>query len=123
MQKSTSHNQFVVAEHTAAGRVHWDLMLEHEGVLWTWRLDIHPAVIHGPASAKRIFDHPLKFLTYEGPVQNGTGSVSITDKGGLRFQQLEPETITVELDGNILKGCFTLEQTDAPQWTLTKINR
>ena len=122
MEKVNSKNQFVIQEHKTANGVHWDLMLENEAKLWTWRLEIHPARIHHPIAAERIFDHPLKFLTYGGPVQNGTANVSIVDKGFLHFHQIELETITCEFDGQILKGFFTLCLQEAPIWTFAPAN-
>ena len=119
MEKSISKNQFVIHEHTTANGTHWDLMLENEAVLWTWRLETHPADIHSSIAAERIFDHPLKFLTYEGPVQNNTASVTMIDKGVVRFHQTKTETITCEFEGRILKGLFVLGLQKDPMWTFT----
>ena len=37
--KPAPKKQFVVAEHTTPNGVHWDLMLEMDDCLWTWRLN------------------------------------------------------------------------------------
>ncbi len=112
-------NRFVILEHQTLTGVHWDLMLENEGVLWTWRLDIPPSDIHHPVSAERIFDHPLKFLSYEGPVQNGTARVKRCDKGLLQYRQITSSAIACQLNGNLLKGAFVLQMEKAPRWILT----
>ena len=119
MENATLKNQFVVQEHKTPYGIHWDLMLEYEGQLWTWRIGIHPSDIHKqPIAAERIADHPLKFLTYEGPVQNATANVTIVDKGGLYFQKIDTQIIAVEFEGDFLKGVFTLRLEKAPFWTL-----
>ena len=66
--------QFVIHRHSCGDDVHWDFMLESSGTLQTYRLDKSPAeILHSQARAVKIFDHPLRFLTYEGLVNNGQG--------------------------------------------------
>jgi len=90
----SSQKQFVIAEHTTPNGVHWDLMLEMDDCLWTWRLNVPPVEIKNkPISAERIHDHSLRFLTYEGPVQNNTGSVKIADKGTYTQSVIPTETV------------------------------
>ena len=51
--------QFVIQQHTTPNGVHWDLMLEMNNCLWTWRLNTPPEKItNAPVSAERIQDHP-----------------------------------------------------------------
>ena len=120
-------------------------MLEMDDCLWTWRLNTPPAKIKNePVSAERIGDHPLRFLTYEGPVQNNTGQVKITDKGTytqyvIPSEAEEPvqtvpqsgssdlkktplESLTFELHGNILNGKHTLSKTENALWTLQSVS-
>lgn len=110
-------NQFVVQQHRTPDGVHWDLMLEYAGKLWTWRLAIHPAEIQQTVAAERIADHPIRFLNYEGPVQNGMGRVVIVDKGGLEFRQIEDKKIVCALAGRLLNGLFELRIQNTPLWT------
>ena len=68
------YKKFVIQEHTTADSAHWDLMLESGDILQTWRLSKNPdEIVNQSAEAVKIFDHPLKFLTYEGPVNKGKG--------------------------------------------------
>jgi NCAIR mutase (PurE)-related protein len=101
--------RFVVQEHTTPDGVHWDLMLEKGDVLTTFRLEQPPAaVLTGTVPATKIFDHPLKFLTYEGPVQKGTGKVRIVERGTCDLPVEGEDIITLKLHGTILQGDFTL---------------
>lgn len=81
--------QFVILRHelpsTSARGSHWDLMLENQGVLLTWEL---PNLPPGPLPAsfeqlgiRRLPDHRIDYLEYEGPVSNGRGTVQRVDSG------------------------------------------
>jgi DNA polymerase Ligase (LigD) len=103
--------KFVIQEHKKEGDVHWDLMLENDGFLETYRLDVPPEEISSrPANAQKIFDHPTKFLTYEGSVNEGKGSVKIAETGTYRIVKETDETIEINIDGKLLNGKFELRR-------------
>jgi hypothetical protein len=113
------HSRFVVQEHTTPDGVHWDLMLEQGDALTTFRLEQPPqAALTGQVRAVKIFDHPLRFLTYEGPVQKGTGRVRIVDRGTCAAVDEAGATIALELQGIILRGSFTLTRIEGTIWQL-----
>jgi len=116
-------NRFVVQEHTTAEGIHWDLMLEQDGVLMTFRLEDEPAqsLVHEIRAAK-IFDHSLRFLTYEGPVQKGTGKVRIVDRGAYQYRNRSEDLLALELDGTLLKGNFTLTRIEGVEWRFSAQN-
>ena len=119
---NTQDKRFVIHEHSTTDQIHWDLMLEVEDILQTYRLDKPPEeMIHKPADAIRIADHSLKFLSYEGPVQNETGSVRIRDHGTYSTFT-EGEDIKLTLNGKILKGKFALNNKGSDNWILTAID-
>src|SRR4051794_23553598 len=68
-QSSFSMPRFVLLRHeTPAGSerpTHFDLMLEHNGVLRTWALSGLPAAGE-PLLAEQLPDHRLAYLDYEG---------------------------------------------------------
>jgi hypothetical protein len=109
--------RFVVQEHTTPEGIHWDLMLEQSDVLTTFRLEAEPAhCLAHEVRAVKIFDHPLRFLTYEGPVQKGTGKVRIVDAGDYRCHDRKDDLLALELNGAILKGDFALIRVEETKW-------
>ncbi len=114
---NTEPRKFVIQEHATADSVHWDLMLESDNCLQTWRLDKNPAEVASHSiEAVKIFDHPLKFLTYEGPVNQGKGRVQIADVGTYEITHQTDDQIEINLPGRILKGKFTLTHIKNDQW-------
>jgi hypothetical protein len=112
--------RFVIHEHSTDDGSHWDLMLETENALQTFRLDIPPQqILQIPAHAEKIHDHPLKFLTYEGPVQNVRANVKIVDSGTYNIHRQTNEKIELLLTGHILNGKFTLMLLSEDRWTFS----
>jgi DNA ligase D-like protein (predicted 3'-phosphoesterase) len=118
----TSENKkFVIQEHSSGQNIHWDFMLQIGDVLQTYRLDKSPQELANiSANAIKIFDHPLKFLTYEGPVNKGRGRVSIADSGTYRILNQSDDCIELDLKGKILKGSFTLSRVEGDNWQFGK---
>lgn len=111
--------RFVIQKHTRGDDVHWDLMLEIGDTLQTYRLDKAPnKVLHHAVNATKIFDHPLKFLTYQGPVNKGQGNVCITESGTCQIIQAECDRIELVLSGKILKGKFILTHIEGDKWQI-----
>jgi hypothetical protein len=66
--------RFVLLEHDHP-ELHWDFMLEHEGVLKTWRLASMPSRAGESIPAVPLGDHRIAYLDYEGPVSGDRGNV------------------------------------------------
>jgi hypothetical protein len=74
----------------AAGRFdHWDLMLEHGGSLVTFELERLPAAL-GLFETRRLADHRLLYLDYEGHISGNRGQVIRLDRG--RYLELPEES-------------------------------
>ncbi|RIK81522.1 MAG: hypothetical protein DCC67_08170 [Planctomycetota bacterium] len=123
--------RFVLLYHdcpSSAGKPsHWDLMLERGGSLMTWSLEHlpqswRPSSPGGPAApveetlaARRLADHRLAYLEYEGPLSGGRGHVARRDAGAYRVLGETAQTLTVELAGGSIAGLVRLElQQDGP---------
>ncbi|MGD0784633.1 MAG: hypothetical protein ABR969_02340 [Sedimentisphaerales bacterium] len=107
--------RFVIHKHTLGNETHWDLMIEDGDKLKTWRLENPPEKLAGdfdklsPGKTKAtpIFDHDKKFLTYQGPVNNGKGMVEIVDEGTCTIDSDNSKILKIVFAGRILKGQLT----------------
>jgi len=103
--------RFVVQEHHAT-RLHWDLRLEHDGVLASWA--IPNGIPPDPAEnrlAVRTEDHPLEYLGFEGTIpkgQYGAGTMSIWDRGSYELLKWEERKVEVNFHGERLTGRYGL---------------
>jgi DNA ligase D-like protein (predicted 3'-phosphoesterase) len=121
--------RFVIQKH-AASTLHYDLRLEAAGVLKSW------AVPKGPSTDPRekrlaveVDDHSLGYADYEGVIGDGYGAgrVIVWDKGTYRSltdgpveEALENGHLSFWLDGEKLRGGWTLQRTGGAQWLLIK---
>ncbi|MGW9333335.1 DNA ligase D [Bosea sp. NPDC055594] len=107
---------FVVHKH-AARRLHYDLRLEHGGVLWSWAVTRGPSL--DPAEkrlAVHVEDHPLEYGGFEGTIpegEYGAGSVIIWDEGkwipeGNPARGMEKGHLAFTLEGHKLGGRWHL---------------
>jgi bifunctional non-homologous end joining protein LigD len=110
---------FCVQKHLAS-HLHYDLRLEHNGVLLSW------AVPKGPSldpSTKRLAmaveDHPIEYGTFEGVIPSGYGAgiVMLWDKGTWTPEvddvdaALAKGDLKFTLNGYKLKGSWVLVRT------------
>lgn len=109
---------------------HWDFMLEHEGVLWTWALENLPAHWLGQlgmhredesneVAAKRLADHRPEYLVLEGPVSDGRGILTRVAEGEYEQHSGEDSPIRVELRGTLTgRAILTRHPAIANEWLL-----
>ena len=87
-------------------------MLEHEGVLWTWALEQLPEswsvqlnIPHADASdevpARRLVDHRVAYLDFEGEVSGDRGSVTRVTQGVYSIIANNTDLFEVTLGGNL----------------------
>ena len=112
--------RFVVQEHRKDQNVHWDLMLEEGEHLATWQTPAPLAQWGGiPLTCQKIFDHRLKYLTYEGPLSNNRGEVCIVAAGTWRPIQISDDQWQIRLESDNISGHLGLRKIREDQWQLT----
>ena len=113
----TATRKYVIQKHTSPGDIHWDLMFETGDVLETFRVNLPPEELRAaPATVTKIFDHPLKFLTYEGSVNQQKARVRIVDTGTYELLTESENTRKLHLTGQILNGNYTMNHKENDKW-------
>jgi len=107
---------FVIHKH-AATRLHYDLRLEHDGVLWSWAVTRGPSLDpHEKRLAVHVEDHPIDYAPFEGTIPKGEyggGPVIVWDEGTW-VPEIDPARamkkghISFELHGHKLHGLWHL---------------
>ncbi|WP_210493688.1 DNA ligase D [Patulibacter sp. SYSU D01012] len=103
--------RFVVHEHHAT-RLHWDLRLEHEGVLASFA--IPNGIPDDPRHNRKAVhteDHPLKYLDFKGTIPEGNygaGQMTIWDTGTYTCEKWRTDEIIVVFHGDRLRGKYVL---------------
>ena len=115
--KAKSGRSYVIQKHDAT-RLHYDLRLEHDGVLLSWAVTRGPSL--DPADkrlAVRTEDHPVSYGGFEGvipPGQYGSGTVMLWDRGLWSpaakdvDAALDKGELKFHLEGERLKGEWVL---------------
>ena len=122
---------FCVQKHLAS-HLHYDLRLEHDGVLLSWAVPKGPSI--NPADkrlAMHVEDHPVEYGTFEGVIPEGYGAgiVMLWDEGTWEplvddvSEALKKGDLKVQLNGVKLKGSWALIRTkggDGRSWLMIK---
>jgi len=112
--------RYVNLKHTTPEDSHFDFMLETGRHLSTWRISVPPdELVTTTAQAEKIFDHKLKFLTYQGPVNKGTGNVIRADKGTYSIKTETPEKLVIKIQADILNGTYILQHKEGSTWQIS----
>jgi bifunctional non-homologous end joining protein LigD len=115
-KSKTAGGIFVIHKH-AATRLHYDLRLEHDGVLWSWAVTRGPSL--DPAEkrlAVHVEDHPYDYAGFEGEIpkgEYGAGAVIVWDEGAWAPKHdpaamMKKGHIEFELKGSKLNGDWHL---------------
>src|SRR4051795_6543693 len=117
--------RFVVQEHHARA-LHWDLRLEHEGVLASWAV---PKGIPADPSrnhlAVRTEDHPLEYLEFHGDIpagEYGAGTMRIWDRGTYELHKFREDEVMVTLHGERARGRYVLFRTRGKDWMIHRMD-
>ena len=117
--------RFVVQEHHAT-RLHWDLRLEHDGVLVSWAL---PRGVPEDPDENRLAvhteDHPLEYLDFKGEIpsgQYGAGEMGIWDRGTFEIEKWEERKVVVRFAGERVRGRYALFATRGKDWMIHRMD-
>lgn len=111
--------RFVIQEHTTQEQTHWDFMLQQQDHLATWQIPTPPNTWHETTiKCNRIFNHRLKYLTFEGPISNNRGNVKIVDKGEYILQHADENIWQVQLLGDNIVGNIELVKINDKSWQM-----
>jgi bifunctional non-homologous end joining protein LigD len=125
---------FVIHKHDAR-RLHYDLRLEHNGVLWSWAVTRGPSLDSADKRlAVHVEDHPLDYAGFEGTIPKGAygaGSVIVWDQGKWTPEDdpavgMKKGHLNFELEGQKLRGGWHLvrlkrrEKEKRDNWLLIK---
>jgi DNA ligase D-like protein (predicted 3'-phosphoesterase) len=122
--------RFVIQQHDATS-MHFDFRLEVDGAFRSW------AVPKGPSTDPRdkrlamaVEDHALSWGDFEGVIeegQYGAGPVIVWDRGSYESLREEPMADSLAaghasfwLEGDKLRGGWSLRHTDGRRWLLIK---
>ncbi|NOR85770.1 3'-phosphoesterase [archaeon] len=112
---SSKKNIYVIQEHDASHH-HYDLRLEHNGVLMSFAIPKEPPMDFGVKRlAIKVEDHPIDYATFEGTIpegQYGAGTVKIWDSGTFLPEKIDEKEIIVTIYGKKLTGRYVLLKTN-----------
>jgi bifunctional non-homologous end joining protein LigD len=118
-------HRFVIQQHSAT-RLHWDLRLEHDGVLASWALPRgvpwHPKENH---LAVHTEDHPLEYLDFHGDIPDGSygaGTMTVWDTGRYDIEEWEERKAVVVLHGARARGKYALFATRGRDWMIHRMD-
>jgi len=119
--------RFVVHQHDARN-MHWDLRLEHDGVLLSWALPRGVPQLPD-RSANRLAvhteDHPLEYIDFHGEIpagEYGAGEMTIWDSGTYEAQKLRNDEVIATFDGERMSGRYALFQTGGKNWIIHRMD-
>jgi len=122
-----SGGRFVVHEHHARN-LHWDLRLEHDGVLLSWALPRGvPQLPDKEANRLAVHteDHPLEYIDFEGEIpagEYGAGKMKIWDSGTYEAEKLRSDEVIASFEGERLRGRYALFQTGGKNWIIHRMD-
>ena len=116
-------SRYVILRHELSdntGReLHWDLMLEAEGVLRTWALAEEPRQ-EATIEAVQLLDHRVAYLEYEGDLSGGRGRVSRWDAGDYAMREQDENCMVIDLQGTKFSCTITaVRQSGGKEWRVT----
>jgi bifunctional non-homologous end joining protein LigD len=117
---------FVLHRHHAT-RLHYDLRLEHEGILRSWAvpkgLPPRPGIMRLAVPTE---DHPLEYINFEGTIpkgQYGGGEIWIFGRGKYEITWEKKNGFHFRLEGGGISAEYMMHQTGGKEWLLQRVDR
>ncbi|MEY2432692.1 MAG: bifunctional non-ous end joining protein LigD [Acidimicrobiaceae bacterium] len=123
--EDADQHRFVIQQHSAT-RLHWDLRLEHDGVLVSWALP--RGVPWNPKEnhlAVHTEDHPMQYLDFHGEIPEGSygaGTMFVWDTGTYDIEEWEDRKAVVVLHGQKVRGKYALFATRGRDWMIHRMD-
>lgn len=111
----------VVLLHVLPGSTHHDWLFERQpgGPLAAFRTPDRPDSLPASFRAARLPDHRSIYLTYEGPVSGGRGTVRRLAAGEARLLGSEPGILRVELEFLGVRRTYEGRSENGDDWVFT----
>lgn len=116
---------FVVHRHNAS-HLHYDLRLEHEGVLQSWAV---PKGMPPEPGIKRLAvqteDHPMEYITFQGDIpraEYGGGRMWIYANGKYQITKQKKDGFYFSLTSPQLTGEYRMHRMNPKEWILERVD-
>ena len=99
--------KFIIFYHYGIDETHYDLMLEAEDTLDSWRIpeeNLKPLLNGETIEIISIKPHNKKYLNFEGALSDGRGYVKIYDKGTTSYTHNENSIFDALIFGSEISG-------------------
>ena len=117
--------RFVIQEHHATS-LHWDLRLEHNGVLVSfavpkglpWSPDENHLAVHTE-------DHPLEYLDFAGEIPDGSygaGRMMVWDEGTYEPEEMAEDKFKFVLHGRRVEGRYAIFPWKGRNWMVHRMD-
>ena len=122
--KNNNKTLIFVVQHHIARKDHYDLRLEHKGVLMSFAVPKGPS--YNPRDKRlaiKVEDHPYSYKNFEGIIPDGEyggGTVQIFDYGKYEMLNFSSNLLKFKLYGKRLKGLWSLVKIKDDNWLLIK---
>ncbi len=124
-QRPPERRRFVIQQHHARS-LHWDVRLEHDGVLVSFAVPRGLPRDRGRNNlAKHTEDHPLEYLDFAGEIpagEYGGGWMSIFDRGTYETDKWRDDEIGVTFHGERTRGRYVFFRTGGRDWMVRRMD-
>lgn len=120
-------NAFVILQHSDWGEEHFDLLLERGAGLEAWQVaagGVAPWNLAAGESlaARPLAEHRTIYLTYEGEVSGGRGTVRRVDEGQWQETARGGEGVEFSLEGKRCRGRYAIRKTANAKWEFAALD-